>query len=605
MKHNIVKNYGSNVFTESLKPSDIGSEALQGRLKVEVFNQDGSVDQEAEVSNIIIDKAITQCLKHYANSTVNQEAKSLGNAPVANLGLTAVLAVTDWSKPENEDCIAVLGKLVTHARSDVTTGTAFGYLNESRSGVTCDATGTPVRRTVWDWVPDAGNGTFQSLWLGNSTNIFDYNTLIGPVAKMSSVAWATLRGETDPLLEALFKDYTPRNNSAYYYSTGASFASSLVKHGSKICGVPVIKAEPAIHQGKSVRLELDLDTGIMSTPVVMVNYDGKPVPCKTNEGSSFASRVYSAGTQVGNFDRFICNADGTTFGVRYNGSGYGDTDGIPALHLKIVTFGKDGIPTSDALVDLSDIKLPSGAYFHNYYTAAPSEHLHMHSDASGQSASVMHIFGYFSTNTSSSAEPCTPGRVVVDLVQKRILAVKDDSHVSFESCNATNGTPEKNYVRYFANYDSGPNSTYSMCTANIGNGLYNVCTSQSKSAGTSALGLTLTHINSTYDMKYLGGPSFRGKLSAQVSNSGSSSSGTHASGTSHFYDLLKYTVNGATTYALRVCNGFAAPYSHSLLPAPVTKNDTQSMRITYDVYYDDTEPVLDEQAFGKYIAESF
>lgn len=548
---NTVKNYDKGTVAESVKYKP--DSPIKGRISIEVINPDGSLSQEAEVENIVIPQHIMRRAQYpYIQSGI-VKGGSVGAIPPLDPMLC--LFLTDWDKPERADTPFILGKKLGRAFYGSTINSFTGSINTARSGLFTTSDGKAFARVVYEWTPDGAVGTFRSLFLSDNTT-----QITSPPSRPDNVIMredserldAVVAGViTSPVYDGITTGYTATNNASRYIPETREL-------------IVVGYTSAAVHASQPFFRKFTLGTFNMSTKTsayaMLEDYNGAWVCTASNSAvvSGYGPRKYTPGEAMGYIRYWYPRTDKKVFGVLpvlYNDTINVDTAyGVPKNSVKICMFNEAGKPMNDKVVDLDTAVLPTGEVF-TYGLGIQ--------DTTGYTSVRMlddkHLvmFGCFADKGSYAPKAKKlAGHIVIDMEQGKIVAVKNDTDAIYIS-SAFDLDYNISDVR--GEYFQGSLMTLKAVAY--------------RADGTTSTNSTnATYVfDDEYNLHFISEEVLRG-----------SNGKTYGP-----YSISpRDTELNSTTWGWWVADQTTPPITHSLLPAPITKNDTQSMRITYDILID-------------------
>lgn len=553
---NTVRNYDKGTVTEMMKHKPDAK--VKGNITVEVFNADGSLSQEAKLENIVMSSYMNGLAQYpyaIAGAYLSQSAYGLTYKPMYCMNLT------DWRYAELDDTPLVLGRIVSKAWREATASASNGTVNTSRSGLFTTADGKAYSRMVYEWTPDGGNGTFNSIFLTDHSSTPSYSTprpdavlLREYNTKFSN----ELRGALIyPIYRGTKTGYAYQNNASQYvpetgclhtvfYATSSNF--SLLPYYAKI--------SKAKFNMRTLALEY----------FSLEDYDGS-LQCRSassTQESGFGPRMYSAGVNMGYNEYWYARKDNKVVGyypAPYQSSTESYNCGLTANTIKLCLYDESGKPVSDCVIDMG-ATLPTGEKFmyglHAFYSGSQSDIRWIDDDTAI-------IFGCFIEGSATGKNSKKiPGHIVISLSQQRVIAIKNDSDVARIKSRL---------------YDI---NKATLCGGNhVGDLLSVFCDAYKSDGSGDASGWGSTYIlDSEYNLIHISDSVAHGSSGSYTSDNFYTCYGP--------YHLQPITTDvDAKPWGFTVAQPFVAPFTHSLLPQAITKNDTQSMRITYDILIDD------------------
>lgn len=551
---NTVKNYDKGTVAESVKYKP--DSPIKGRISIEVINPDGSLSQEAEVENIVIPQHIMRRAQYpYIQSGI---VKGGSVGPIPPLDPMLCLFLTDWDKPERADTPFILGKKLGRAFNGATVNNFTGNINTARSGLFTTTDGKAFARVVYEWTPDGAVGTFRSLFLSD-----DISQITSPPNRPDNVIMREDSERLDAVVAGVILlpvyDGTATGNLSY---TVINNASRYIPETRELIAVGY--TDSGVHASQPFFRKYTLGTFNMSTKTsayaVLEDYNGAWVCTTTNSAvvSGYGPRKYTPGEAMGYIRHWYPRSDKKAFGIlpmAFNDSNSLVTAyGLPKNSVKICMFNEAGKPMNDKVVDLNTAVLPTGEVFTYNLTienTSPHQSIRMLDDK--------HIvmFGCFAdAGAYGTKDKKLAGHIVIDMEQGKIVAVKNDTDAIYIS----------------SPFDLDYNISDVRGAAFQGS-LMTLKAMAYRADGTTSTGsTTATYIlDDEYNLHFISEENVR----------------TSFGKTYGPYSITpRDPTFNSTAWGWNVSDQTTPPITHSLLPAPITKNDTQSMRITYDILID-------------------
>lgn len=167
----VVRNHRTGAVDTMHKVKPVGP--TKGRIKVELFNEDGTLDTSADINNIAMDWMDDYAYWAMYNQALIYNFGASSSTPSPSMGVSFPtplrhLTLTDWDRPEHKDTPSICGKQLATAMTGYLysgSSTTQGTYNSAESGRRINSDGQLIQSYVYDWPTHAANGTFQSLWL--------------------------------------------------------------------------------------------------------------------------------------------------------------------------------------------------------------------------------------------------------------------------------------------------------------------------------------------------------------------------------------------------------------------------------------------------------
>lgn len=179
---------------------------MMGKVSIELFDEHGNLEQEATLNNIAMNWITEMCYKSYYDNYVAWRYSTASNGTQGDISHQNMwplrrLYLTDWTGTENPNTPMVCGRTIGWAETGYLysgNSTTQGSFNNSEHKWRINEQGQRVFTLVYDFPTHAANGTFQSVWLAPLTNE-GYDTRNLSYARTGSeVHWWSYNTDTLP-----------------------------------------------------------------------------------------------------------------------------------------------------------------------------------------------------------------------------------------------------------------------------------------------------------------------------------------------------------------------------------------------------------------------
>lgn len=294
----VVRNHRTGAVDTMHKVKPVGP--TRGRIKVELFNEDGTLDTSANINNIAMDWMDDYAYWAMYNQALIYDFGASSSAPTSSIGVSfptplRYLSLTDWDKPEHKDTPGICGNLLATAMTGYLysgNSTTQGTYNNAESSRRINSDGQLIQSYVYDWPTHAANGTFQSLWL--STN--DRTSTV--TRRGSYKDWYMLADWPSDLLTYVRSN--GNSNSNYTYSRPVDRNYSIVDGKVTVWVTPNYGYSPSPYYAPGLIYQFDAATGRYLSHVTTNSFTRTPsiyaTPIPSADGGYFIVDITMATT---------------------------------------------------------------------------------------------------------------------------------------------------------------------------------------------------------------------------------------------------------------------------------------------------------------------
>lgn len=151
---------------------------MMGKVSIQLIDENGNVEQEASLNNIAMNWLTEMCYKTYYDGYVAWRYSTSGSSTQSDPRYTYSwplrrFYLTDWTGAENANTPMVCGRTIGWAETGYLysgSSTTQGSFNNAEHKWRINENDQRVFTLVYDFPTHAANGTFQSVWLCSGTN---------------------------------------------------------------------------------------------------------------------------------------------------------------------------------------------------------------------------------------------------------------------------------------------------------------------------------------------------------------------------------------------------------------------------------------------------
>lgn len=151
---------------------------MMGKVSIELFDKNGNLEQEASLNNIAMNWITEMCYKSFYDNYVAWRYTTSSSSSPSDPSYTCAwplrrFYLTDWTGAENANTPMVCGRTIGWAETGYMysgNSTTQGSFNNAEHKWRINDNGQRVFTLVYDFPTHAANGTFQSVWLAPLTS---------------------------------------------------------------------------------------------------------------------------------------------------------------------------------------------------------------------------------------------------------------------------------------------------------------------------------------------------------------------------------------------------------------------------------------------------
>lgn len=537
---NYVKDNRSGVITEMIKHKP-GEPHAKGVATLQLINaESGEVDVEVRSENIVMD----WIAKHAFNVAFSGSFGKLGLSS-SLLNPFQYILLTDWNEAEKPNTPTILGRIIgwagrvdTYAGSDISRGT----INAAETTYTTNSDGQLVARMVFDFPTHAANGTFQSIqWARNysdNDNGFGYS-----YSKTGGRLIVDCNKLDDNVLTYLYN-----SSQSYSYDSKNDCISVITNKSTDLSS-----GNPYYNTSRGYKFK-------MGTSEIT-----HEVEYRTEDGISY--NAHKLGTKV------RMTSDNKTVAIGYYTSNSNETVNsqsvqyAKAKHYTIDIYNTEGIRIERHFVPVGTFQDSEGNTIYNPKTEMCDIMLD----------GTIRIWGY---TRDDNTKVCKNFVFYYNPFEKRITKT-----VSLDKFIKVPNSVERPDTVYIHVIRVGEN----MCQFTFGH------TKNDNTAGKTFHGIY--DISNTDKIKHLNDLRSYNNLSYYVNTiQGADFAGSNSTSMTNIFTW--HTSSGTITKNVtRISEAFAQrPSAHTLLASPVTKTQSHTMKVTYEIICD-TVDLMDTSSF--------
>lgn len=560
-----IKNNNKGTIVETIKNKPTGS--VKGMAKIELINdKTGEVEVEGLSENIVYDYVLNRNIANQLQlmSTpqyLNQ--KDTTYVPLSEYGIRS-MQMTDYNEEENLNLEFIKGSLIaagtrSNRKTPPTRDVVDGEFNAQLSGLYPEPFGDLRIRTVFDWGADYGNGTFKSIFLSDKVSLG--STVI---PRDNTARYLTIKNGTDVnnLTYTTFQ-YPFSTLSMTSSNVGGTQALGNISSNNILtftCGTNATLSSYPLLSSSYWIAKVNISTG-------QIEYNHLLNPDGTNYYSTGYGSIGYSDEKAGRINAMFVDENDNVIGSAYrslqpqysNESSYCDKN-MKQGELKIVIFNNDGSYKETQILQMEDVKYSNDKGFKPRIGQNGNGVTYI----GGTSIIIFGAFADMVDSTYSKVQNGIPGFIVYDYNTKTV----------------THKIGLADVIKYSDGADISRISLYGgqagLC--------YPYLTIQA--SGYNADGTSIPMVTATYDITNLNDVKF---VTRKTIDENSNATNSVRTVDGKIITCAASSSNGDTSTEkhnvlyLTYTKPFAKPLTHTLLPEPITKSNTQSMRITYDL----------------------